>query len=100
MTSVADKMYQASLGLQDPDSVPDTVVEDNPTFERFNEMVEQMLSLMPSDTPSVYLKFGKRMMADLSKDLRRVPEESLKNYCGMLAKALHYVATGEELVQE
>lgn len=95
MTSVADKMFNRSLGL-DPDSPPATEVELTPAMVRFNEVIDQLSSMLPQDTNNVYVKMGMRMMREVSRDMSRMPEEQIIWYAKEFGSAMLYIATGRD----
>lgn len=95
MTSVADRMFNQSLGLG-PDSPPVTEVELNPAMVRFNEVLDMVADIIPKDVNNVYIKMGTRLMRELSKDMSRMPEEQIIWYTKEFGSAMLYIATGRD----
>lgn len=87
-------MFQQSLGLTNLDSLPDT--EDNPTFIRFQEVLDRLMEMIPQDSSNLYLKMGMRISKEIAGDMRRMPEETIQWYCRQFGAAMLYIATGRD----
>lgn len=82
------------MGLTNQDSLQ--VLEDNPTFVRFQEVLDQMIEMLPKDSSNVYLKMGLRISKEVVRDMQKMPEETIKWYCTQFGSAMLYIATGRD----
>lgn len=70
--------------------------EDNPTFKRFQEVLDQLTALLPADGSNVYLKMGMRISKEVVRDMQKMPEETIQWYCREFGAAMLYIATGRD----